>query len=1006
MASRTDPGGVSTDGGSDVARLTSYDYDGRGLRNRATQGHAASGGFSTAGTGPRTTLTEYDANSNLRRVVDPSGVTMSGTGASQSWAPTNPDVIGDNLTSTASTDAVHATVYDYTDRANSYSAGESGEPTAVYQPRSGTSDTVYAEKVDYDPLDRTRTIWTVDNVNAGSPFSVHSSYDRLLNGWISGSQDFATATVQINNNTYNYDQAGSQLSWKLDPDVTTTANKISSIGREYWPNGEMKTRTGSALVGTTTVGTPRSYSYWYDPNESLIGVHDAAHSRMTYTERDGAGRASSVVQRYGTGSSDENAGTLAWQRGRDSAFSYDHDGNVTLRRANGTLNRIDGTMADPTSGAPRSSTRFTYDAEGKETIGAFYEPSKLTGSPTIDDSTCAAGGSPPAGVRCVRTTYHPSGQRRTRRQQDDTLVTTYFDDFGQPTERRRRPTGASDIVTSYTYDIRGNRLTDSPGVGTYTYNARNQLASWKRGTDFNANGVDHHDWTIDYTRNPDGSVEHTTEKQAGGSLVRTKSSSYTGQRLDNVRTTLPSGGTPTWEVYGYNEFRSVVGVQTAVSSTTAPTFTVPAAVKSEDCSTALPATASDTTLYCHDEFDRLTRQRSPGAGEQQQFEYDGMDRRDNRTDHVGGTSDKSGYKYIGATSSISGQQVATGATTSSAMSYDRDSANAPLAVTLQVTGSSTQTTKTFATDANGNPTGLEESNGTVPGANRYVYDPYGDLDIDANAGMSGDAATNPLRFNGFDYDSAVKTYDMQARDYRPSAGRFLQSDRYESAQSDLSLVADPLTQNRYDFAGATIRSTASSSTGTLRRRSTASHTSRTPRVVRGSSPSPSTPGTSDANAHSRPTTTRSRPPARSNTTPRSIAPKPRTRKQVPRRVGPPTRTSLTTPSTLRSRRPRTMSLGKSTASPTRRAASTTTTCVRKAARAFRCRGWVRSGVSVASSWGRAPATADRSHWHSKPATPFWSRAWRMAEDAAVPQGREPVGRLESDAGWTSRNSRR
>ncbi|MCW2985301.1 MAG: hypothetical protein JWR63_2871 [Conexibacter sp.] len=802
MASRTDPGGASTDGGSDVARLTSYDYDGRGLRNRTTQGHAASGGFSTAGTGPRTTLTEYDANSNLRRVVDPSGVTMSGTGASQSWAPTNPDVIGDNLTSTTSTDAVHATVYDYTDRANSYSAGESGEPTAIYEPRSGTSDSVYAEKVDYDPLDRTRTIWTVDNVNAGSPFSIHSSYDRLLNGWISGSQDFATATVQINSNTYNYDQAGSQLSWKLDPDVTTTANKISSIGREYWPNGEMKTRTGSALVGTTTVGTPRSYSYWYDPNESLVGVHDPAHSRMTYTDRDGAGRASSVVQRYGTGSSDENAGTLTWQRGRDSAFSYDHDGNVTLRRVNGTLNRSDGTMADPAGGAPRSYTRFTYDTDDKETIGAFYEPSKLTGSPAIDDNTCVAGGSPPAGVRCVRTTYHPSGQRRTRRQQDDTLVTTYFDDFGQPTERRRRPTGASDILTSYSYDIRGNRLSDTPGVGTYTYNARDQLASWKRGTDFNANGVDHHDWTIDYTRNPDGSIEHTTEKQAGGSLVQTKTYSYTGQRLDNVKDTVPGVTTPTWDVYGYNEFRSTVEVQTNVSSATAPTLTVPTAVKSEDCSSTLPTTASDTTLYCHDEFDRLTRQRSPGAAEQQQFEYDGMDRRDNRTDHVGGTTDKSGYKYIGATSSISGQQVATGATTSSAMSYDRDSANAPLAVTLQATGSSTQTTKTFATDANGNPTGLEESNGTVPGANRYVYDPYGDLDVDANAGMSGDAATNPLRFNGFDYDSAVKTYDMQARDYRPSVGRFLQSDRYESAQSDLSLVASPLTQNRYDFAGA------------------------------------------------------------------------------------------------------------------------------------------------------------------------------------------------------------
>jgi RHS repeat-associated protein len=800
MASRTDPGATAADGGADVARLTGYEYDGRGLRNRTTQGHAASGGFSTAGSGPRTTLTEYDANGNVRRTVDPSGVTMTGTGAAQAWAPAHPDAIGDNLTSTASNDAVHATVYDYTDRTGSYSAGESGEPTAIYQPRADTSDSVLAEKLDYDPLARARTIWTVDNVNASSPFAAHTSYDRLPNGWISGSQDFATATTQINSNTYNYDQGGSQLSWKLDPDVTSTTNKISSIARDYWPNGEMKSRSGSTSIGSI-VALPRTYSYWYDPNEALVGVHDGDHSRMLYIDRDKAGRTTSVVQRYGTGSADENAGTEAWQRGRDSAFSYDPDGNVLLRRANGTFNRDDKVMADPSTGSPRSYTRFTYDPEDKETIGAFYEPSKLTGTPTIDDSTCVAGGSPPAGVRCVRTTYHPSGQRRTRRQQDDTLVTTYFDDDGQPTERRRKPTGLADIVTSYSYDLRGNRLTDSPGVGTYTYNARNQLASWKRGTDFNANNLDHHDWTIDYTRNPDGSVEHTTEKQADNSLVRTKTYSYTGQRLDNIKTTLPGVTMPSWEVYGYNEFRSTIGVQSGVNSTTAPTFTAPAAAKSEDCNTSLPTTASDTTLYCYDEFDRLARQRSPGAAEQQVFEYDGMDRRDNRTDHVGATVEKSGYKYLGASSSIAGQQVATGATTSSAISYDRDSANAPLAVTLQASGTTTQTTRTYATDANGNPTGVENADGTVPSTNRYVYDPYGDLDVDANAGMSGDAATNPLRFNGFDYDTAVKTYDMQARDYRPSTGRFLQSDRYESAQADLSLVADALTQNRYDFAG-------------------------------------------------------------------------------------------------------------------------------------------------------------------------------------------------------------
>jgi RHS repeat-associated protein len=43
--------------------------------------------------------------------------------------------------------------------------------------------------------------------------------------------------------------------------------------------------------------------------------------------------------------------------------------------------------------------------------------------------------------------------------------------------------------------------------------------------------------------------------------------------------------------------------------------------------------------------------------------------------------------------------------------------------------------------------------------------------------------------------------DMQARSYRPDIGRFLSADRYQDAQADLELQSDPLTQNRYAFAG-------------------------------------------------------------------------------------------------------------------------------------------------------------------------------------------------------------
>ena len=42
---------------------------------------------------------------------------------------------------------------------------------------------------------------------------------------------------------------------------------------------------------------------------------------------------------------------------------------------------------------------------------------------------------------------------------------------------------------------------------------------------------------------------------------------------------------------------------------------------------------------------------------------------------------------------------------------------------------------------------------------------------------------------------------MQAREYRPEVGRFLSQDRFEAAGADLALQSDPLTQNRYAFAG-------------------------------------------------------------------------------------------------------------------------------------------------------------------------------------------------------------
>ena len=107
--------------------------------------------------------------------------------------------------------------------------------------------------------------------------------------------------------------------------------------------------------------------------------------------------------------------------------------------------------------------------------------------------------------------------------------------------------------------------------------------------------------------------------------------------------------------------------------------------------------------------------------------------------------------------------------------------------------------------------GLEGDDGVVADNEQYEYDPYGELikgDGDpgeptcgATGEMSDEACDQPFRFQGFYYDSGIKTYDMQARAYRPDIGRFLTSDRYESSAGDFNLQSDPLTQNRYAFAG-------------------------------------------------------------------------------------------------------------------------------------------------------------------------------------------------------------
>ena len=106
--------------------------------------------------------------------------------------------------------------------------------------------------------------------------------------------------------------------------------------------------------------------------------------------------------------------------------------------------------------------------------------------------------------------------------------------------------------------------------------------------------------------------------------------------------------------------------------------------------------------------------------------------------------------------------------------------------------------RSYVTDPSGTVLGLENSSRRRSRSGEsYDYDPYGK--DTGTTSLSTEARDNPFRFQGFAYDTDSKTYDMQARAYRPDIARFTTPDRFEDAMGDFALQSDPLTQDRYAF---------------------------------------------------------------------------------------------------------------------------------------------------------------------------------------------------------------
>ncbi len=148
------------------------------------------------------------------------------------------------------------------------------------------------------------------------------------------------------------------------------------------------------------------------------------------------------------------------------------------------------------------------------------------------------------------------------------------------------------------------------------------------------------------------------------------------------------------------------------------------------------------------------------------FGYDGFGRRSSRTVGTG----RIDYWY-----DVTGLTLQTGATNAT---FLRDQSGSVRSIT------SGGATHNYGKDRLGSVTAMVATDGTV--ARTYSYDPWGET-----IGITG-TAYNPFLFTGTYKDGATGLYQMGARYYQPSSGRFTQQD---------PLPDSILSFNRYAYAG-------------------------------------------------------------------------------------------------------------------------------------------------------------------------------------------------------------
>lgn len=724
----------------------------------------------TINTQDRTTTVAYDADSHVVESIDEEGNVSTASF----------DDRGLKISETAPFDGarVLTTRYEY---------NPLGKLRSLISPRAHESavdvPTDYVESYSYDALVRP-TMTTLPATGSADAAYTHRAYDAL------GRQTMVSLPTTAD-----------------DPADLGTAEKNTT---RYWDAGQIYSSTDGATGLTIRYGyTAEGWQAERLPETTgLPGVSD--YSRAMYWDYLPDGLLSQIRD-------------LGGQR---ESFSYDANGNRTLAlEASGLTSgeqkplRIDQSFDDfdqpskvriPAAGTDYTVTRFAYDLDGNTTglvdsalenaAGAETAPGRsyeytfdvldqpITqsddhGTPTdlLDDEQ-------------VDYAYTGTGRLATRTLSkassgplvpEQTRVASYFENGLLKVLTNKN--GAGDTIANHELNYtgidgayqNGNRVTDAfslqgPNTACHTtctaaweYDARDRLTRETPATEQPAT-----QYELD-------TIGNILRQASGGTII---DRTYTGQKL----ATQTIGDETTR--YLYDAFGNL---DCSIKSGTGDACTAPQVQLIED--------------YGYDYKDRLQTYRKYSSNgslsDSTDYVNDAIDRPIQQTETHGTTTKRIDFSYTGASNALSREDHTpiTGSSTDTTRTYSYDAFGQRLTLTDAITGGDTNR-YSYLYDPHGSISLLIDQSNSVKAS--YGYTGYGNASSLTQAAGGFDMNINSYRYSGKRFDTGSNTYDMGARRYAPGIARFVQQDLYYGAFADLGLASDPLLGNRYLLAGA------------------------------------------------------------------------------------------------------------------------------------------------------------------------------------------------------------